>query len=138
MTATFSPDSDESTAIREQFAAFVRDKDFPCVGAKSALSRGTLETCIGWSLDSSWNDVEMHRSLLDWSARYKRDPGLFRSLAWIFKEPRDLSESQFEQAMWNRLQSLADKDVWLGQPYDGRVSADPDDPHFSLSFGGEG
>ena len=39
--------------------------------------------------------------------------------------------------MWARLQSLADKDAWRGQPYDEKVSADPSDPHFSLSFGGE-
>ena len=38
--------------------------------------------------------------------------------------------------MWQRLQSLADKDVWLGQDYDPQVSADPGDPHFSLSLGG--
>ena len=39
--------------------------------------------------------------------------------------------------MWQRIQSFADKDAWLGQAYDHRVSADPQDPHFSLSFGGE-
>jgi FPC/CPF motif-containing protein YcgG len=38
--------------------------------------------------------------------------------------------------MWARLQSLADKDDWRGQPYDRSVSPNPDDPHFSLSFGG--
>ncbi len=39
--------------------------------------------------------------------------------------------------MWARIQSLTDKDAWLEQPYDKRVSSDPSDPHFSLSFGGE-
>lgn len=34
-------------------------------------------------------------------------------------------------------ESLTQKDDWLGQPPDHRVSVDPDDPHFSLSFGGE-
>ena len=36
-----------------------------------------------------------------------------------------------------RVQSLHDKDVWRGQDYDPRVSPDPGNPHFSLSFGGE-
>ncbi len=40
--------------------------------------------------------------------------------------------------MWERLQSLADKDHWRGQSYDENVSPDPADPHFSLSFGGQG
>ena len=35
------------------------------------------------------------------------------------------------------LQSLSDKDAWLGLPYDDRVEPLPDDPHFSISFGGE-
>ncbi len=39
--------------------------------------------------------------------------------------------------LWARLESLTDKDDFHGQPADPRVSADPDDPHFSLSFGGE-
>ena len=43
----------------------------------------------------------------------------------------------FEKRLWERLQSLADKDDWLSQPYDDSVSPDPSDPHFSLSFGGE-
>jgi len=60
-----------------------------------------------------------------------------RSLAVIFDGPTDLSETQFEKLLWTRIQSLADKDAWLGQTYDKRVSADPKDPHFSLSFGGE-
>ena len=39
--------------------------------------------------------------------------------------------------MWDRIQSLADKDSWRGQDYDGSVSPHPDDPKFSLSFGGQ-
>ena len=48
-----------------------------------------------------------------------------------------MDEAAFERAVWARIQSLSDKDVWLGQDWDSRVSSDPDDPHFSLSFGGE-
>ena len=55
----------------------------------------------------------------------------------VFEQPLDLSEEDFERAIWDRLQSFADKDHWLGQPYDERVSPDPQNPHFSLSFGGE-
>ena len=39
--------------------------------------------------------------------------------------------------MWDRIQSLSDKDDWLQQPYDDAVSANTDDPHFGLSFGGQ-
>ncbi len=118
--------------------AHVEEPDFPCVGAKAALARGTLNIVPAWSLDSAWDDLRIHDALLDWSQEYRRNPGEFRSLAVVFEGPRELDEHAFERLLWDRLQSLADKDDWLGQPYDQRVSSDPDDPHFSLSFGGEG
>ena len=127
----------EDQRLTDAFETFVRDAAFPCVGAKSALSRGTLKIVPCWSLTSAWDDVRIHRKLLAWARAYRRDPGLFRSIAFVFSGPDDLSEAQFEAALWARLQSLADKDAWLEQPYDARVSGDPDDPHFSLSFGGE-
>jgi len=122
---------------RDELLERISAPDFPCVGAKSALARGTLEVLVGHSLESAWDDVLIHSKLLDWANGWRADPEGLRSLAVVFEGPGDLSESQFEAAMWERLQSLADKDVWRGQPYDERVSADPEDPHFSLSFGGE-
>ena len=124
-------------ALLEEFENFVRSKDFPCVGAKSALSRGQLKIVPCWSLASGWSDVLIHRELLQWAYDYQQDPTLFRSIAFVFDGPRDLDEIGFETAMWERIQSLADKDAWLEQPYDAEVSSDPEDPHFSLSFGGE-
>ena len=51
--------------------------------------------------------------------------------------PAETDEPTFEALLWERIQSLSDKDSWLGQRADPRVSEDPDNPHFSLSFGGE-
>jgi uncharacterized protein len=127
----------QETELAPNLYKRIADPDFPCVGAKAALARGTLKTLTCRSLVSGWDDVRIHRELLEWAWEYRDDPQGFRSLAVIFEGPGDLSESEFETAMWSRIQSLADKDNWLGQPYDHRVSADPDDPHFSLSFGGE-
>lgn len=124
-------------AARNELRARIADSGFPCVGAKSALARGTLKVLVGHSLTSGWDDVRVHSELLDWAAAYRAEPGGLRSLAVVFDGPRDLDEHGFENAMWERIQSLADKDAWRGQHYDARVSPDPDDPHFSLSFGGE-
>jgi FPC/CPF motif-containing protein YcgG len=119
--------------FREHIAA----AEFPCVGAKSALARGTLRIIAARDITSAWNDVEVHDELLNWAFDYRRDPNGLRSLAVVFEGPSDLSEGEFERAMWERLQSFADKDAWRGQEYDSAVSPDPEDPHFSLSFGGE-
>lgn len=129
---------DEDTVLRgrEELLAAIADERFPCVGAKSAMARGTLRTLVCHSLESGWDDVRIHSKLLDWAEAYRKSPAGLRSLAVIFEGPADLDEERFEAAMWARLQSLADKDDWRGQPYDGSVSSDPEDPHFSLSFGG--
>ena len=130
-------DATDDRLLEQAFEDFIRDRDFPCVGAKSALSRGTLRTVVCRSVTSNWDDIRIHTELLDWAGEYREDPSLFRSLAFLFADPAPLSEEAFEAAIWERIQSLADKDAWLELPYDPRVSGDPDDPHFSLSFGGE-
>jgi len=115
----------------------VSEAHFPCVGAKAALARGTLEVLACDRIDSAWDDLRIHDGLITFAAAYRKDPGLFRSFAVVFEGPGDLDETAFEAALWNRVQSLSDKDVWRGQDYDASVSHDPDSPHFSLSFGGE-
>ncbi|MEO5866780.1 MAG: guanitoxin biosynthesis heme-dependent pre-guanitoxin N-hydroxylase GntA [Sphingomonas sp.] len=115
----------------------IEERAFPCVGAKAALARGTLTTLACNRLDSAWDDLRVHDELLRFAASYRAEPSLFRSLAVIFEGPDDLDEPTFEHYLWERVQSLSDKDVWRGQNYDARVSPDPDSPHFSLSFGGE-
>lgn len=130
-------DFDTRIAGDEELRARIAEPDFPCVGAKSALARGTLKTLVCHSLESNWDDVRIHRALMDWAEDYQNDPAGLRSLAVVFARPLDLDEETFESLMWERIQSFADKDHWLGQRYDHRVSADPSDPHFSLSFGGE-
>lgn len=119
------------------FKDIIRRPDFPCVGAKSALASGQLEILRARDLQSGWNDLAIHRHLLRWAEEYDGDVEGFRSLVVIFDNPLDLDEVAFEKALWQRIQSLADKDAWLGQPYDQRVSSDPAKSDFSLSFGGE-
>ena len=123
--------------LADRFREFIGNPEFPCVGAKSALARATLRIVLARDVGSAWNDVQIHDELLQWAFDYRRNPEGLRSLAVVFEEPSRLSESEFEERMWERIQSLADKDAWRGQEYDPGVSADPDNPHFSLSFGGE-
>jgi FPC/CPF motif-containing protein YcgG len=120
-----------------RFEAFIRDRAFPCVGAKSALARGQLRVIRGRDLTSSWNDAEIYSELYAFAARYRADPRLFQSFAVVFDGPADLDETAFESHLWTRVQSLTDKDGWHGVDADPRVDSAPDSPHFSLSFGGE-
>jgi FPC/CPF motif-containing protein YcgG len=131
------PCPDRTDVLAADFREHIDAADFPCVGAKSALARGTLKIVPARDITSAWNDVQIHDELLTWAFDYRRRPAGLRSLAVVFEGPTDLGECEFERSMWERLQSLADKDAWRGQHYDAAVSPDPDDKHFSLSFGGE-
>lgn len=129
-------DKDTALEAREDLLATIAEKTFPCVGAKSAMARGMLKTVVCQSLEGSKEDARIHSELLEWVAAHREDPEGLRSLAVIFEGPRELDEKQFEVAMWERLQALANIDERRDQPYDRSVSPDPEDPHFSLSFGG--
>ncbi len=130
--------SGQTEMLTRSLHAHISDHAFPCVGAKAALKRGTLEVIAARDMTSAWNDLPIHDALLAFAERFRKSPSLFRSFAVVFEGPHNLTESEFEQHLWQRIQSLSDKDTWRGQPYDARVSPDPEDPHFSLSFGGEG
>ena len=120
-----------------RFHAFIRDSAFPCVGAKSALAKAQMRVLVARDITSAWNDLPIHAELHAFAQRYRDDPKLFQSLAVVFEGPDDLDEAGFEQSLWQRIQSLTDKDVWHGVEIDPRVDPAPDSPHFSLSFGGE-
>lgn len=124
-------------AITRALERFIREPGFPCVGAKSALGKGQLKTYVARSITSAWDDLEIHDRLMQFAWGYKQQPTLFTSFAVVFQAPDTLTETAFEHHLWARVQSLTDKDDWRGQKPDARVSDDPSDPHFSLSFGGE-
>lgn len=131
------PADDRSHPLAEKFSTFVGREEFPCVGAKAALNRAGMRFVVARDFASAWDDLRVLPTLHDLARSYRADPSPFRSLVVIFEGRAPASEQAFEIGMWNRLQSLADKDEWLGQPHDPRVSDDPDDPHFAMSFGGE-
>ena len=131
-----SPFTDRHPLI-DKLHDFIANPQFPCVGAKSALSKHQIKVGVARSITSAWNDLQIHAALMRFVGDYRRNQKLFQSVAVIFEGPRVLDEAHFERALWSRVQSMSDKDVWLGQQYDKSVSPDPSNPHFSLSFGGE-
>ena len=123
--------------LAERFRSFIGTPGFSCVGAKSALARDQLKIIVARDISSAWDDLRILPELIDFVRAYREDPRLYQSFVVLFEGPENLDETTFETHLWSRLQSLSDKDQWLGQHVDGRVSQDPEHPHFSLSFGGE-
>ena len=128
---------DRSHPLADRFVDFIGASDFPCVGAKAALNRDGIRFVVARDFGSAWDDLRILPGLLDLAKRYSADPVPFQSLVVLFESGAPVDEEAFETQLWARLQSLTDKDEWLGQPADPRVAHDPDDPHFAMSFGGE-
>lgn len=139
MTPSARPDAisfQNEHPLADDFRKWIQDPAFPCVGAKSALGRSQMDFLVARRLDSAWDDLRIHPHILEIVRRYKADRALFRTFIVMFERPEALTEEDFERHLWDRAQSLSDKDSWLGQRPDPSVSPDPRDPHFSLSFGG--
>jgi len=132
-----APADDRNHPLASRFCAFIADSGFPCVGAKAALNRGGMRFVVARNFNSAWDDLRILPSLHDIARDYRADPVPFQSLAVLFEGGAPDNEERFEQGLWSRLDSLAAKDDWLGQPPDPRVAHDPGDPHFAMSFGGE-
>jgi hypothetical protein len=131
------PADDFDHPLAERFRTFVQSASFPCVGAKAALSREGMHFVVGRDIRSAWDDLRIYPNLLHLARSYREEPKLFQSLVVLFEEDAKLNEPGFESNLWKRLNSLSQKDEWLGQDVDPRVDHDPESPHFSLSFGGE-
>ncbi len=129
---------DQNDSLTARFKRFIQEQAFPCVGAKSALQASRLEVMVAEDVASPRDDLLIYPSLLAFAQAYANEPVLFQSFAVIFQGPVTLSEAEFERHLWSRVQALTDKDVQHGQVSDLRVSPDPDEPDFSLSFGGQG
>ncbi|MBC7658973.1 MAG: YqcI/YcgG family protein [Chitinophagaceae bacterium] len=111
---------------------YVSNMGFPCVGAKTALAKDQINICVAQSILSNESDEKILTGLYDFISHYKKDKVIFRSFIVVFDDKKPMSEEDFEMALWTRLQSLHDKDIF---PWDTAVSAHPSDKTFSLSAG---
>ncbi len=130
-------DVEPDCPLAAAFKAWIRSDDYPCLGAKSALARGQMNVAVANDIHSSADDTNILAALSGTAESYREDTALFRSHVVVFEAATNLTEIEFETALWRRLQSLTDRDVRRGNTHDTRVSCDARDPHFSLSFGGE-
>lgn len=141
MTAAACPHAghDHTPSRADAFRDFVAADHFPCVGAKAALSRGTMEIAELGRLGSRSNDAILLDGITRFARYLERRPGDDLTLhTWVavFDGPRDTDEKRFEVLLWAQLQRLHDSDVSRGSRWSGEVSSDPDDPRFSLSLDG--
>lgn len=122
-------------SVREAFAQFVAEPDYPCLGARSAIRRGGCRIGVYGHMGSAATTAALAADL----AAFARDPAAFSSpsaplitFAAVFVQPAPRNEAGFETALWDQLTLLNGADpspAWASG-----ASDDPDDPHFAFSF----
>lgn len=131
-SATDIPDGE----LIGRFEAFIAAESFPCVGAKSALSRGQIIYRIENTLRGG-PAASTVAALQQFSHEYDRDSPLFQSVVVLFRQPGTLTEDAFESVLWQYLDSMHHADA-VHHEWDPRVSKDPKSADFSFSVGGRG
>ena len=125
-----------SDEVISQYHAFLNNKDFPCVAAKSALQRDQVACGVFEDMKDDRNDQAILDFLYGFVDRYRASKEFFHSATVIFKTPHNVNEQEFEALLWKRLQGLANLDA-KRYAYDARVDNHPDSSNFSFSIKGE-
>lgn len=121
----------------QAFEQFVKSESFPCIGAKSAMVRDQLVIAEFGDINSAAGDISLRRALGQFVEDLDFDSPVVQSFVAIFSGPTDLSETDFELALWNRLQSLHNLDVVEGRGWAESAARDPESAHFSMGLLGE-
>ena len=92
-----------SAAVQAQFAAFVADPSFPCLGAKAALNAGSYRLCTYDKLASAETSAQLYRDLVAFTGADAVRTQPYASFIAIFGAPMSLGERAFEELLWLQL-----------------------------------
>ena len=123
----------EQDLIIEEYFAFLTNKAYPCIGAKTAITKQQLKCIVVDHMACPKDDRDILQFLYDFINNYRNSIKLFHSATVIFKQPTMPNEEMFDGLLWQKLQVLADLDS-ENYSYDNRVSKDPSSPFFSFSL----
>lgn len=124
---------EQSNILKQEYLDFIQNRDFPCVAAKTALTWNQIQCLVVDHLACPKDDQQILQFLYDFVDTYRSSEKLYHSAAIIFKGPENPTEAEFEEHLWQRLQSVSNLDA-RRYGYDPRVVADPASPDFSYSL----
>jgi hypothetical protein len=122
--------------IQNEYLEYIKSSNFPCVGAKTALSLKRLKIMVAGNMKLPCDDRKILNFLYGFVDFYRSTNAVFLSCAIIFPSSKISSEEEFENLLWQKLQALSDFDS-ANYEYDKRVSHDPKNEKFSFSLKGE-
>ncbi len=122
--------------IETKYREFLGEKSFPCVGAKAALAKNHIKCIVLSNMACPAQDTEILQFIYDFVDEYRSSNGMYYSAAVIFKEPLHMSETVFDEFLWQRLHALSALDKKHFQ-HDPRVASDPSAANYSFSLKAE-
>ena len=131
--STLKIKTNSTQQIIEEYYRFLRSRGFPCIGAKAAVSMDHVKCLVATDMASTEEDEEIISFIYQFVESYRSSNESFHSAAVIFSNPREPTESEFEELLWLRLNSLAVLDR-TEYTHDKRVDHDPSSSRFSFSL----
>lgn len=118
--------------VADGLASMVLHPDYPCLGARSVFNRDRATVVVLEQLATADSTTALVEALRRFGRETDRAAG-FASLVAVFRGSEVGSEAEFETLLWRQLELLHEADR---QPWDPRVSDDPENPHFAFSVAG--
>ncbi len=121
-------------SIEEDYKNFILNEEHPCIMAKSIFKMEKYHLNV---YDDMFDKKIHHKILTDlknYIYQYDFNGNKFESFIAVFPNNKFANESDFEDALWNTLQSLHEVD---DRNWDSTVSDDGESPEFSFSLGGK-
>ncbi len=112
---------------------FIAQPSFPCVMAKSVMSKGLVSQHQIETNDPDQAASEILDQMHDFVDHFRTDPKTLSSFIVSFESEELLEFGKFESFFWKLLETMDGLDKQLYQP-DARVSNDPTSPEFSFSI----
>ncbi|SEN20848.1 hypothetical protein SAMN02800694_3098 [Luteibacter sp. UNCMF331Sha3.1] len=125
---------EQQTIAIAEFDRHLSSPWFPCLAAQTAHRRYLVTHVFAGAMPCPADDARVAREIASFAGAQKPED-TFHSLVVHFAGSDAMPEEHFERMLFARLQGIHDAD---GRDYtwDPSVSADPDDPAFSMSVGG--
>lgn len=122
---------DHAQFIHTQFRSMVLSPQYPCSGAKTAISQGTYRFGVFGSIGERSEAPFLLEALSQFVQERVEIGGEFTTFIAAFTGNPPQNQSHFTELLWNQLQYIHDIDPLEWDP---SVSQDPDSPYFSFSI----
>ncbi|MBA2711755.1 MAG: YqcI/YcgG family protein [Tatlockia sp.] len=120
-----------------KFLDFIDNPAFPCIGAKAAAKKEQINFLNVHDLTSGHDDILILSKIYQFLEDWEKDQEVLKTLVVIFDKPLKLTELEFENQLWARLQALHFLDSQI-YSWGENISSEVSNPLFSFSLGGKG